>query len=302
MLLIESSELGEAQSDYLQRQTAAKTAQTSLHLLAEIYGRTKKLSDEKRLVAITEVQEREMDLRKGEGAAAAARAAVVAAENKLRMFGMDDQAIRELASYGTINPRYTVRAPLAGEVIERLVNLGELVKPEREKLLVVADTSTLWVWADIPESRAHEVRVGAACQVSTSLGAAPGVAGVVARIAPNIDSDSHTLRVRVETPHDPALIPGMFAQVEIGGRADDSGEPVVIAPEAAVQSVNGEPVAFIPVDGEPNAFKVRKLKIGPNIDGVISVLSGLNDGERLVVAGSAILKADLLKASAKDED
>ena len=67
LLEIESTELGEAQSDYLQRHTAVATASASIRPLTEIYSRIKKLQEENQLVGITEVQEREMELRKAEG-------------------------------------------------------------------------------------------------------------------------------------------------------------------------------------------------------------------------------------------
>jgi membrane fusion protein, heavy metal efflux system len=300
---IESTELGEAQSDYLQRQTAAATARATVKPLSEIYVRVKKLFDDNQLVGITEVQERELELHKAEGALATAEAAVVAARNKLHLLGMDNQAIALLDKTGQVNSRYVVRSPLAGEVTERQVNLGELVKPDREKLFVIADTSTLWVWADVPDARACEVAAGCQAQVTLTAAGERSFAGVVSYVASSIDDATRSLRVRIAVKSDPALRPGMFAQAEIAGKgSSENAEPVVAVPEGAIQTVNGSTAVFLPVKETSNTFQARLVSTGDFVDGMVCIISGLEEGERVVTAGSAILKAELLKVSAKDED
>lgn len=58
---------------------------------------------------------------------------------------MDDAAIEALASSGAVARRLTITAPLDGQVMEREATLGELVNPEQDALLVIADLRTLWV-------------------------------------------------------------------------------------------------------------------------------------------------------------
>jgi membrane fusion protein, heavy metal efflux system len=303
LMQIESTELGEAQSDYLQRQTAATTARTTIKPLSEIYVRVKKLYDDNQLIGITEVQERELDLHKAEGTLATAEAAVTAARNKLRLLGMDDRAIALMDRTGQVSSRYIVRSPLAGEVVERQVNLGELVKPDRDKLFVVADTNTLWVWADVPESRASEVAVGCPARVTLTAAGERSFAGVVSYVGSSIDDATRSLRVRIAVKSDPAMRSGMFAQAEINGKASsEDTEQIVAVPEAAVQTVNGSTAVFLPASDRSNAFQPRPVSTGCYVDGMVGIVSGLEEGERVVTAGSAILKAELLKSSAKDED
>jgi len=59
---------------------------------------------------------------------------------------------------------------------------------------------------------------------------------------------------------------------------------------------------FLPVKGEENTFAVRLVSTGTSAGGLVSIISGLEEGERIVTAGTFILKADLLKSTAKDED
>jgi cobalt-zinc-cadmium efflux system membrane fusion protein len=303
LLEIESTELDEAQSDYLQRQTAAVTARAAIKPLAEIFARVKKLYDESKLIGITEVQERELDLHKAQGAVATADAAVTAARNKLHLLGMDNRAIELLEKTGQVNSRYVVRSPLTGEVVERQVNPGELVKPDREKLFIVADTSTLWVWADVPEARVCEVAVGCPARVTTTAAGDRSFTGIVSYVASTIDDATRSLRVRIAVKSEPALRPGMFAQAEIDGKgSSENAEPVVAVPEAAIQTVNGSTAVFLPAGDSSNAFQPRPVSTGCYVDGMVGIISGLEEGERVVTAGSAILKAELLKSTAKDED
>jgi membrane fusion protein, heavy metal efflux system len=303
LLELESTELGEAQTDYIQRQTAVRTAQGAIRPLTEIFERIKKLHDESKLIGITDVQERELELKKAEGALANAQAAVTAAANKLHLLGMNDEAIYALLKSGKVTPRYVVRTPLSGEVIERSVNLGELVKPEREKLFVVADTSVFWVWADVPEARVPEVASGAAAEIVLATGVEQKFSGVISHLAPSIDPETRSLRVRIDVKSDPALRPGMFAEVRLSGKpAGDTAEAMLIVPQSAIQTVEGGTAVFMPVQGELNSFQARKVSLGACADGFACVISGLGEGERIITAGGPILKADLLKGSAKDED
>lgn len=303
LLEIESAELGEAQSDFLQRQAAVRTAQAAIGPLTEIFARIKRLHEESKLIGITEVQERELELKRAEGIVATAQAAATAATNKLHLLGMTEQAIYELQKTGRVTPRYVIRSPIAGEVTERLVNLGELVKPDRERLFVVADTSTLWVWADVPEVRAGEVAIGCPAEITLTSAGERVFKGAVCHLAPSIDDPTRSLRVRIEVPGDPALRPGMFAQAAIGGNAtNESAEAVVAVPESAIQTVNGSTAVFLPVKDSPNSFQARLVSTGNYVDGMAGIISGLEPGERIVTAGSAILKAELLKVTAKDED
>jgi hypothetical protein len=59
---------------------------------------------------------------------------------------------------------------------------------------------------------------------------------------------------------------------------------------------------FLPVKDSPNSFQARLVSTGNYVDGMAGIISGLEAGERVVTSGSAILKAELLKATAKDED
>src|SRR5262245_50888860 len=126
LLVVESPELGEAQSDFLQKRIAAQTFVAAVDLSKNALDRATRLFDENRGIALDEVQKREVEFKSAQAAQQSAQSAAVAAENKLHLFGMDQAAVRELAETGEVNPRFTIAAPLSGRVVDRQVTLGEL--------------------------------------------------------------------------------------------------------------------------------------------------------------------------------
>ncbi|GJQ28332.1 MAG: RND transporter [Phycisphaerae bacterium] len=307
LVIVESPELGQAQAEFLMKRTAAQTTAPQVDLAKAAWDRAKSLLEQSQGISLTEVQKREAEYKAAVASLKSAEATAVAAENALHLLGMDQKAVDDLASTGEIAPRYTIRAAIGGQVVQREVTLGELVNPERESLMVLADTSTLWVLADVPEARLPSIAIGAKAWVVVGSGTAHTYEGAVAFIAPLVDPSTRTVQVRIEVPStalgNGAVRPGMFAQVEIVAASPDGAEPVpqVAVPQEAVQTVEGGPAVFVPVPGEPNTFQKRALTVGPVVGGLVPVLAGLVEGEKFVEAGSFILKAELGKSSAAHE-
>src|SRR5262249_35022500 len=97
LLIVESPELGEAQSDYLQKRAAVTTAQSAVEIAQSAYDRGKKLLEESQGIALTEVQKRDGELKAAQGALKAAKSAVTAAENHLHLLGMTQSMVETLA-------------------------------------------------------------------------------------------------------------------------------------------------------------------------------------------------------------
>lgn len=309
LVVVESPELGQMQADFLLRRTAAQAAAPQVDLARAAWDRARGLLEQSQGISLTEVQKREAEYKAAVANQKSAEAAATAAENGLHLLGMDQAAVAQLASTGEITPRYTIYAAIDGRVVQREITLGELVSPDREALLVLADTSTLWVLADVPEARLSHVALGAKAWVTVG-GASAGMdhkyEGQVAFISPLVDPATRTAQVRIELPGNSVgaaeVRPGMFAQVEIVGSNSGEGPTSQVAvPHEAVQTVEGGPAVFVPVVGEPNTFQKRAITVGPTVGGLVPVLTGLVEGEKFISAGSFILKAELGKGSAAHE-
>jgi len=304
LVVVESPELGQAQADFLLKRTAAETAVPQADLAKAAWDRAKGLLEQSQGISLTEVQKREAEYKAAMANVKAAEAAALAVENGLHLLGMDQKAVEALVESGEIMPRYTIRAAIDGQVVQREITLGELVSPDRESLMILADTRTLWVLADVPEARLHTAAVGAKAWVTVGSVAGQKFEGQVAFISPLVDPTTRTAQVRIELPSGAlAVRPGMFAQVEIVATAPDGADPApqIAVPQEAVQTVEGGPAVFVPVAGEPNTFQKRALTIGPTVGGLVPVFAGLVEGERFVEVGSFIMKAELGKGSAAHE-
>ena len=314
LLIIESPELGEAQADYLQKKTAVLTAGPAVDLSKIAWERAKGLYEQSQGISLTEVQRREAEHKAAIANVKAAEAAAMASENRLHLLGMKQDEVAALAATSEITPRHAIKAAIDGQVVQREVTLGELVGPDREALMILADTRLLWVLADVPEAKLAGIAVGAKAWITigstTGRGesaAPPKFEGTVSFIAPLVDPTTRTAQVRIDVPaaleNGQTLKPGMFAQAEIvasmPGGADPA--PVVAVPDEAIQTVEGGPAVFVPVANEPNTFAKRAVTIGKPIGGLVPISSGLVEGERFVIAGTFILKAELGKGSAAHE-
>lgn len=314
LVVLESPELGEAQADFLQKKTAVVTAGPTAELAKVAWERAKGLYEQSQGISLTDVQRREAEHKAAIASVKAAEAAAMASENRLHLLGMKQEQIATLASTGEIAPRHAIKTAIEGQIVQREITLGELVGPDRDSLMVIADTRLLWVLADVPEAKLAGVAVGSKAWITIgaatergSDGSAQKFEGTVSFIAPLVDPTTRTAQVRIDVPaaleNGLTLRPGMFAQAEIvatmPGGADPA--PMVAVPDEAIQTVEGGPAVFVPVANEANTFAKRAVTIGKPVGGLVPIYSGLVEGERFVIAGTFILKAELGKGSAAHE-
>lgn len=298
LIEVESPELGRAQSEYLQKQTEAEVAAAAVGPAKDAYDRAKKLFDESQGIALSEVQKREVEYRAAVGTKATSQAGFEASENGLHLLGFSQDDVTKLRDTKEINAHFVIRAPIDGQVVQREVTLGELVSPDKEQLLVIADTTNYWVLADVPEARLSQIDVGSRAELQLSSLVGERIAGEVSLVSAEIDPTTRAARVRIVVENTGnKLKPGMFARAMLF--ASDAADSVLALPEEAVQTVEGEPSVFVPVEGEENTFARREVSVGKAMNGYVPVLSGLKEGESVVTSGSFILKAELGKGSAE---
>jgi cobalt-zinc-cadmium efflux system membrane fusion protein len=307
VLVIESTELGEAQSDLLQRRTALDAATTAVEPVKASYERARKLIESEG-VSLGELQKRDAEYKAAQSALQAARGARDAAERKLALLGMTTQSIAAMVKSGQVNPHYAVYAPIAGQVIERNLTLGQLVSPTNDALIVLADLTTLWITADVPEAKLGDLAIGSKARVKIAAVNGRVILGTVAFIAASLDPTTRSVQVRIDVKANDAeggamLKPGMFAQAEFEtANGKEQAQEVIAVPEEAVQMIDGHPCVFVEDDDEENTFIKRPVAIGREVNGLIPILSGLKEREEIVKAGGFILKAELAKSTVKEND
>jgi Cu(I)/Ag(I) efflux system membrane fusion protein len=134
----------------------------------------------------------------------------------MRQAGMGDEQIRLVEREGVAQPRVTLTAPIGGVVVELLARDGMTVMPGA-LLFRINSLSTVWANAEVPESQASLLRVGAAVEARSP--ALPGVMfkGNVQAILPEVNASTRTLKARVELVNAGGrLSPGMFVSIALG--------------------------------------------------------------------------------------
>jgi cobalt-zinc-cadmium efflux system membrane fusion protein len=183
-----------------------------------------------------------------------------------------------------------VRSPIGGVVLERLVTQGTTVTPGTP-LFVVSELSTLWAVAEIDESLLSRVKAGRPVEVTVAAYPNERFAGTITFIADVVNPRTRRITVRSTVPNpDGRLKPEMFATVALG---EGEPRPMVVVPTAAIQVIDGRSAVF--VAGPGGRFSMRVVELGAEADHLVEVKSGLSASDRIVVAGSFVLKSELLK-------
>jgi cobalt-zinc-cadmium efflux system membrane fusion protein len=184
-----------------------------------------------------------------------------------------------------------VRAPITGQVLEVNVAPGEyraaisFHTDTTLPLMTVADLSTVWLSADVPEPFIRFVHVGDA--VTIGLVAFPDevLTGRVARIGDVLDAQTRTLKVNVELANPLGRFrPDMYGTVRHSGPM----RPSAVVPAAAVIQEYGRSVVFL--ERAPGQFERRTVTTGVRTGDRLAVRSGLEPGDRVVVDGAVLLK------------
>lgn len=303
LITIDSPELGLAQNDWIQKRASIAVAEAEVGITEKAHQRAQVLAKDSG-ISVGEAQRREGDFLKAQAELVAAKAGVQAAENTLRIHGMDQAAIEALAKSGMVSTQLVIRAAAGGTVIQSAVTLGEVVRPETESLMTLADTARLVVIAQVPASQAALVTVGSTVRITSTNLPGKAIDGAVAYLAPQIDADTRTLSVRIPLAGDQGLGAGAFVQVDIAPAPKSGTEnaKIIAVPRDAVFTVGGGSVVFVAEAGHPGTYTKRKIAAAPALGSLVPIISGLANDDDVVVHGGFILKAEFGKAGAADED
>ncbi len=193
-----------------------------------------------------------------------------------------------------------IRAPFSGVVVAKSAQPGEMISPisagggfTRTGIGTIVDMDSLEIQVDVNESYINRVTPGQ--PVEATLNAYPDwrMPGEVIAIIPTADRSKATVKVRIAIKQkDPRIVPDMGARVGFldpkpaaaGAARTVSG---VLVPAEAVRTDGGNATVFVYTDGKAER---RSVTLGPDTSGQRRVVSGLRDGERVVVAPPAALK------------
>jgi RND family efflux transporter MFP subunit len=178
--------------------------------------------------------------------------------------------------------RLNVVAPTAGLILARTVEVGQIVGPASGSLFRLAEAGQMEMRAQLSQQDLANVRAGMAAQV-TPVGSDRSFTGTVWQVAPVIDPTSRLGEVRISVPFGPAMRPGGFAEARI--TAGTTTAPML--PQSAVLS--DDKGNYVYIVNARNVVERRNIKIGSVNDTGVTIASGLNGNEAVVLSAGPFL-------------
>ena len=275
LITIQSPDADAAMSTYLSARAGEGQAEVALGKAQADADRASDLF-EHNAVAKKDVQAAQSALAQAKAALEQARATREQSLRRLTVLGLSPQGFDQ---------QVVVRAPLSGKVLELSVVPGEFRNDTTASLLTIADLSTVWVTSQVPETYIRFVQVGERVQIS--LAAFPGETfeGRVSRIADTVDAQTRTVKVQAELDNSHGRFrPEMYGSIH----HIESTRPTPVVPAGAVIQSGERSTVF--VETVAGRFERRPVIVGARAGDVIRVVSGLSQGDTVVVDGAMLLQ------------
>lgn len=225
------------------------------------------------VISVAEFHRREMEL-------AEATAELLALRDRLAMFGMTAESIQTLERTRRIDSALRITAPIDGLLLDRRVTIGQVVQPG-ETLFEIADLSSVWLVADVPEQYAAMLFPGQPAEAEITALNGLSLRGTLSFVAPIVSPETRTIRVRMELPNpDGRLKPAMMAKMVLLGPAETR---TLVPLTAVVREANQN---FVFVQSGPNTFSLRPVTLGDELGDQRVVLSGIDAKEQIVLDGA----------------
>jgi membrane fusion protein, heavy metal efflux system len=268
MLYVSSPDFSQLRTNYLKAKAAYVLAQQASARARDLYQHH----------AIAE-----QNLEQAESAEVQAGGDLAAAEAALKVLGITnpDALVKSPPTF-----EVPVRAPIAGQVVEQNVAVGQLVQTGATQCFLVSDTSNVWVLVNVYQKDLPNVRVGDPVTIQTE--SYPDIFhGRISYVAASLDPNTRTLQARIETSN-----PGLKLKKDMYVVASvDAGtiQNAIALPDSAVLR-DSENQPFVYVEPSPQQFGRRTVTVGDSLNGQTQVTSGLKLGDRVVGNGSLFLQ------------
>ncbi|WP_340695666.1 efflux RND transporter periplasmic adaptor subunit [Hydrogenobacter thermophilus] len=194
-----------------------------------------------------------------------------------------EKAVLEKLSY--LREGEVIRSPYSGVILERRVSPGGFLKAG-DVAYKIANVSSVWVIAEIPQEDAYAVKKGMEVLISPE-GIQESYTGRVDYVFPEADKMARTVKVRISLPNRNAFL--KINQLVDVYFEKPLGE-VLAVPESAVVDTGKRQVVFVEL--EPGVYQPRAVRLGRRAEGYYEVLEGLKEGERVVVKGTFLLDSE----------
>jgi len=265
LALINSSELSNSQLAYLKARSEKEFHRRTVQRAKTLF--------EADVISAAELQRRESEY---EVASAQTRAA----QDQLRVLGVNLKAMEELATTGAIDSVASVMATIKGVVVERKVTTGQVVQPA-DVLFTVADLSRVWAVAQVPEQQVAQVKVGQSVRIEVPALENEKLIGKLIYVGQTVSPESRTVLVRTELDNTSGrLKPSMLASMLI----ESTPTKRMVVPITAI--VREQDTDYVFTEEKPGSFRLKPVRLSSEHNGQRVVLDGLSQGMRIVSDGA----------------
>ncbi|WHZ20685.1 MAG: hypothetical protein OJF55_002834 [Rhodanobacteraceae bacterium] len=242
-------------------------------------------ANDRELFAHQAISERENAQAQADAASADADRA--AALQTLVALHVDPQTIADIRSGKPVaNGQGVIRAPIAGTVVAKSIAPGQTLAAGTTPCFTIADTSKMWVMAQVFGDDATRVRDGDAATVITGDGGKP-VDGTITNVGAVVDPDTRSVQARVSVDNaDGALKKQMYVTVRI--RSHDEHQGLLVPVSAVLRDDENLPFVYV-VDAD-GSYARRPVTLGARVDDRYVIPEGLHAGDKVVVDGSIFLQ------------
>ena len=211
---------------------------------------------------------------------------VAASAARLKNWDIAD-APSDMQAAGDSRPHVTFRAPVTGIVLEKKAVQGMRFMPG-DTLYQIADLSSVWAIAEVPEQDIGQVHLGSRTQVTVDAYPDGTFDGKVTFIYPTLDSATRTVQVRMEIANPQGLLkPAMFANARIA--AGKSGKVLTVPASAVIDSGTRQIVLVRLAEGR---FEPRVVTPGGRSDDYVEIRDGVAEGEQVVTSANFLIDAE----------
>jgi biotin carboxyl carrier protein len=223
--------------------------------------------------------------RKATAASGITSAVVASGRTRLSVLGMSPDEVEAIEQTGEPRRLVTIAAPRSGVVVNRGISAGASVDPSTT-LLTIADLSTVWVLAEVPEAGIPVVRVGTTAHLDFPGSGRTPFTARVDFLYPTLTERTRTLRVRLAVANRRGTLrPGLYGTATFA----TTGAPVITVPRDAVVDTGRKQHVFVAVG---NRFEPRAVTLGVQLADRVEVRTGLTGGDRIVASGVFLLDSE----------
>ena len=217
-----------------------------------------------------------------------ARAIADAALARLKNWDISADQLARLQRTGSATRTLTLRAPIAGVVMDKQALEG-LHFSAGDMLYRIVDLSSVWLLADVYEQDLAQIRPGQSATITVPAYPGRVFEGRVAFVYPTVNAQTRTAKVRIEVPNPDLLLKtDMYATVEIAAPAGST--PILAVPDSAVLDTGTRQTVLI--DRGEGRYEPRAVKLGARAGGYAAVLDGVREGEKVVTGANFLIDAE----------